>query len=63
MKEMRALEKKKTWLRCDLPKRHGTVGCKWVFTIKCKADEILDRHKARLVAKWREEVYMSPSRF
>ncbi|KAA0041918.1 reverse transcriptase [Cucumis melo var. makuwa] len=33
------------------------VGCKWVFTLKYKADETLDRHKARDLV---EEVYMSP---
>ena len=36
-----------------LPKGHKTVGCKWVFTLKYKADGtlVLDKHKARLVAK------------
>jgi hypothetical protein len=27
------------------------VGCKWIFTLKHRADGIIDRYKARLVAK------------
>ncbi|KAA0047396.1 reverse transcriptase [Cucumis melo var. makuwa] len=43
-KEMRALEKNKTWEICTLPKGHKTVRCKWVFTLKYKADGTLDKH-------------------
>ncbi|KAA0052170.1 Cysteine-rich RLK (receptor-like protein kinase) 8 [Cucumis melo var. makuwa] len=50
MEEMKALEKNRTWEICALPKGHKTVGCKWVFSLKYKADGTLDRHKARLVA-------------
>ncbi|KAA0047701.1 putative mitochondrial protein [Cucumis melo var. makuwa] len=39
--EMRALEKNKTWDLCTLPKRHKTVGCKWVFTLKYRADVLI----------------------
>ncbi|KAL0539558.1 hypothetical protein IC582_023774 [Cucumis melo] len=51
MEEIKALEKNNTWEICALPKGHKPVGCKWVFTLKYKADGTLDRHKARLVAK------------
>ncbi|KAA0065527.1 putative mitochondrial protein [Cucumis melo var. makuwa] len=51
MEEIRALEKNKTWNLYSLPKGHKTVGCKWVFTLKYRADGTIDRHKARLVAK------------
>ncbi|KAA0060666.1 plant intracellular Ras-group-related LRR protein 6 [Cucumis melo var. makuwa] len=33
-------------LICALPKGGKPVGCKWLFTLKYKADGILDRHKA-----------------
>ncbi|KAA0037323.1 Beta-galactosidase [Cucumis melo var. makuwa] len=57
MEEMKALEKNNTWEICVLPKGHKPVGCKWVFTLKYKADGTLDRHKARLVAKGFTQTY------
>lgn len=49
--EMKALQKNKTWSVESLPQGKRPVGCKWVFTIKHKADGTIDRYKARLVAK------------
>ena len=49
--KMQALEKNETWDIVELPKGKKTVGCKWIFTIKYKADGTIERHKARLVAK------------
>ena len=49
--EMRALQRNETWEIVDLPREKKTVGCKWVFTIKCKSDNSIERYKARLVAK------------
>ena len=49
--EMRALKKNDTWDFVDLPNGKRAVGCKWVFTIKYKADGSVERYKARLVAK------------
>ncbi|KAA0054612.1 putative mitochondrial protein [Cucumis melo var. makuwa] len=56
-KEMKALEKNRTWEICVLYKGHKTVGCKWVFSLKYKADGTLDRHMAswmlKMVFEWR----------
>ncbi|KAL0559388.1 hypothetical protein IC582_003997 [Cucumis melo] len=57
MEEMKALEKNNTWEICALPNGHKPVGCKWVFTLKYKADGTLDRHKVRLVAKGFTQTY------
>ncbi|KAA0059989.1 Cysteine-rich RLK (RECEPTOR-like protein kinase) 8 [Cucumis melo var. makuwa] len=55
--EMKAIEKNRTWVICALPKGHKIVGCKWVFSLKYKADGTLDRHKTRLVAKGFAQTY------
>ena len=49
--EINALRKNGTWEKCILPEKRKVVGCKWVFTIKYKADDTIERCKARLVAK------------
>ncbi|XP_074335810.1 retrovirus-related Pol polyprotein from transposon RE1 isoform X1 [Apium graveolens] len=51
LEEMRALEKNKTWKITTLPPGKRVVGCKWVFSVKHKADGSVERLKARLVAK------------
>ena len=33
------------------------VGCKWVLTIKCKANGSIERYKARLIAKGFTQTY------
>ena len=40
-----------TWDLVALPIVERTVGCKWVFKVKYLADSLVDRYKARLVAK------------
>ncbi|KAL4034485.1 hypothetical protein IC575_003132 [Cucumis melo] len=57
MEEMRAQEKNKTWDPCTLPKGHKTIGCKWVFTLKYRANGTIGRHKVRLVAKRFTQTY------
>jgi len=49
--EIYALESNQTWETALLPKDKFVVGCKWVFKIKYKVDETIERYKARLVAK------------
>ncbi|CAN6709377.1 unnamed protein product [Malus baccata var. baccata] len=55
--EMMALHKNDTWEVTELPKGKKPVGCRWVFTIKYKADGSVDRYKARLVAKGYTQTY------
>lgn len=55
--EMRALNKSGTWELVFLPLGKRSVGCKWVFTIKQKANETIKRYKARLVAKGFTQTY------
>jgi len=41
----------KGWELIDLPPQHKSIGNKWVFKIKCRADGSIDKFKARLLAK------------
>ncbi|GAB2287157.1 hypothetical protein Dimus_039808 [Dionaea muscipula] len=55
--ELSSLEKNATWRVVDLPADKKPVGCKWVYTVKHKADGTIDRYKARLVAKRYSQKY------
>lgn len=57
MEEMNALKRSGTWELVDLPNEKRIVSCKWVFTVKCKADGTIERYKARLVAKGFTQTY------
>ncbi|WVZ15611.1 hypothetical protein V8G54_013177 [Vigna mungo] len=50
-KEIQALQANKTWFMTQLPPGKRSIGCKWVYKIKHKADGSIERYKARLVAK------------
>ena len=52
----RAIKKNNTWDVVQRPKDKVLVGCKWVFTLKYKADEF-EKYKARLVAKRYTQTY------
>jgi len=49
--EISALESNQTWETNFLPKDKTIIGCIWVFKIKYKTDETVERYKARLMAK------------
>jgi hypothetical protein len=49
LEELRSLEKNKTWDLVKLPP--GTVSCKWIFTVKQNLEGMVERYKARLVAR------------
>jgi hypothetical protein len=55
--EMEALLKNNTWTLVPLPEGKKVVGCKWVFSIKHKADGSVERYKARPVAKGYTQTY------
>jgi hypothetical protein len=57
VEEMEALQKNSTWDLVELPEGKKTVGCKWVFTVKHKADGSMERYKARLVAMGYTQTY------
>ncbi|RDY05893.1 hypothetical protein CR513_10220, partial [Mucuna pruriens] len=45
---MEALEKNSTWEVVDRPKDKRVVGCRWIYTLKCKFDRTLEQYNARL---------------
>ena len=47
--EFRALQRMHTWDLVTLPSGFTTVGCRWVYKTKTRADGSVERHKARLV--------------
>ena len=55
--EMEALNKNKTWELVPLPAGKRPVGCKWVYTVKYRADGSIERYKAKLVAKGFTQTY------
>lgn len=55
--EMKALQKNGTWDVVPLRPGKKPVGCRWIFTIKHKADGSVERYKARLVAKGYTQKY------
>lgn len=49
--EYQALMRNSTWILVDRPKGRKVIGSRWVLRIKLKADGIVERRKARVVAK------------
>ena len=50
--ELESIMANHTWELVELPRGCKTIGCKWVFKKKLKADGSIDKFKSRLVAKW-----------
>ena len=55
--EMKSLQKNETWELVDRPPGKKLVGCRWVYTMKHKADGTIEHFKARLVAKGYTQTY------
>ncbi|KAL0344087.1 UNVERIFIED_CONTAM: Retrovirus-related Pol polyprotein from transposon RE2 [Sesamum angustifolium] len=55
--EMSALISRGTWELVEVTPDTDVVACRWVFTLKFRADGTLDRYKARLVAKGFTQTY------
>lgn len=49
--ELKALEANETWDLMVLPEGKRSIGCKWVYKLKHKANGEIEKHNARLVAK------------
>lgn len=49
--EIQAMLHNNAWVLTDLPVDKKVVGCKWVYTLKFKADGSLDGYMVKLVAK------------
>ncbi|RVX10895.1 Retrovirus-related Pol polyprotein from transposon TNT 1-94 [Vitis vinifera] len=55
--EMKSLQKNETWELVECPQGKKPVGCRWIYTVKYKADGSIERFKARLVAKGYTQTY------
>jgi len=49
--ELKALEDTDTWEIVSLPHGKKPIACKWVYKVKCRANGIIERLKARLLIK------------
>lgn len=55
--EMHALDKNGTWDIIENPNDKRVVGYWWIYTVKYRFDDTLDRYKAMLVAKGYTQTY------
>lgn len=54
--EIEALETNQTWELTSLPPGKNAIASKWIYKVKHKPDNNIDRFKARLVAKGYNQV-------
>ena len=55
--EMKSLQKNETWEFVDRPPGKKPIKCRWVYTVKHKADGTIKHFKERLVAKAYTQTY------
>lgn len=55
--EIMALEKNQTWCLVPKPNDVKLVSCKWVYKVKIRPDESIERYKARLVDRGFSQQY------
>jgi hypothetical protein len=49
--EIKSMNTNDVWDLEEIPNKAKTVGCKWVYKIKCDSKGNVESYKARLVAK------------
>lgn len=49
--EIKAVEDNNTWTSTKLPPGKTSIGCKWVYKVKFRADSTVEKYKACLVVK------------
>jgi len=49
--ELKSMSANKVWDLEEISEGAKTVGCKWVYKMKCDCNGNIERYKARLVAK------------
>src|SRR5579871_807696 len=49
--ELESIKKNDTWTLTTLPPGRTAIGSKWVYRLKYNTDGVIDRYKARIVAK------------
>ncbi|RVW16197.1 Retrovirus-related Pol polyprotein from transposon RE1 [Vitis vinifera] len=55
--EMKSLQKNETWELIECQLGNKPIGCRWIYTVKYKADGSIKRSKARLVTKGYTQTY------
>jgi hypothetical protein len=50
-KEFDALINQHTWDLFRFPNNKNRIGCKWIYQVKRKANNDMERYKARIIAK------------
>ncbi|XP_019055287.1 PREDICTED: uncharacterized protein LOC109115551 [Nelumbo nucifera] len=54
--EIQALERNQTWFIVDLPPIKKPIGARWIYKLKHRVNDTIERYKARLVAKGYNQV-------